>query len=351
MALYKQACNEVIQFLEDLQGTAPALPDVIAGHWRDTVAICRDGMPDWSQAESLCNCMVSVLNRLRSGGADFGQIDGAHGQVLVLLGAMNLGQKHCTKASSHFQQGARRLRERNQKALESLAYFGLALTHKQEKHWSMALVAAQKALNTIRDLPPTDRSTQTKRLEKQIEEEVEAIGDAYRRDTEASKPLPIPIPIVTDIAAGSGVIAEENVEDYLFLDEEHHNGADFGVRVVGDSMRDDCILPGDIVLIRQQPRVENGEIAALVIELGSRRKGVLKRYRFHEKEDLQHWFLESSNPASEHVVVIPSGAKAALIRALFARAIRSGRIRNLIRYYEDAEVTVAGKYVGLVRER
>ncbi len=157
--------------------------------------------------------------------------------------------------------------------------------------------------------------------------------------------MPIPIPIVSSIAAGLGVIPEENIEDYLYLDEDHCNGADFGIRVDGDSMKDAGILNGDIALIRQQPLVEMREIAAIVIETLAGSEGVLKRYHFYEKQaNMRHWYLESSNPASEHLVVIPRGADVPAIQALYA-----GRIHKL-KYYMDAELIIAGKYVGLVRE-
>jgi repressor LexA len=352
MTPYKEACDEIIGFLEDLQGTLLELPEVVVGHWVEATTICKDRMPDWEQAVGLCNCMVAVLNRLQRSRADLSQVDGGQGQISILLGAMYLGQRDWTMASYQFERGARRLRERNHRALESLAYFGRALTHKQEKNWPIALEAAQKALDTIRDLPVNDKSARTKRLEKRIEREIEAITKASLRDTTTSVAMPIPIPIVSDIAAGEAIIVEENVEDYLFLDKDHLYGADFGVRIVGNSMRDAGILPGDIALIRQQPIVETGEIAAVVIKTLVGSEGVLKQYylAYEDQPNLRHWFLRSHNPTSQHLVVIPGGANARAIRNLYYRLIRLGRMRNLIQYYMDAELIVAGKYVGLVRE-
>jgi SOS-response transcriptional repressor LexA len=160
------------------------------------------------------------------------------------------------------------------------------------------------------------------------------------------------IPLVSDIAAGLGVIAEENTEKYLVLDDTFRGVADFGVRVVGDSMIGDGILPGDIALIRQQPRVEMGEIAAVVIITPTVSEGVLKKYHlaYAERSDLAHWFLASSNPTSAHIVAIPSGADVAGIRALYDEAIRSGTMRRVISYYADAELAIAGKYIGVLRK-
>jgi SOS-response transcriptional repressor LexA len=154
------------------------------------------------------------------------------------------------------------------------------------------------------------------------------------------------IPITYDIAAGLGRIAQENIEEYWPLFGGEHKGADFGVRVVGDSMKGHGILSGDIALIRQQSGIEMGEIAAVVVTTRTESEGVLKQYyRYEKRADMQHWFLKSSNPSTEHLVIIPSGANANAIRDLYAKDIQAGRIR----IYENAELSIAGKYVGLVR--
>jgi len=72
------------------------------------------------------------------------------------------------------------------------------------------------------------------------------------------------IPIVGTIAAGIPILAQENIEGYEFTPESM--SADFCLRVKGDSMIGARILDGDIVYIRKQPEVENGEIAAVIIE-------------------------------------------------------------------------------------
>ena len=74
---------------------------------------------------------------------------------------------------------------------------------------------------------------------------------------------PTMIPIVGTIAAGTPILAEENIEGYAPLQDR---AADFALTVKGDSMIGDNIHPGDIVFIRQQPTVEIGEIAAVLID-------------------------------------------------------------------------------------
>lgn len=83
--------------------------------------------------------------------------------------------------------------------------------------------------------------------------------------------MPMPqmrqIPLVGTIACGQPITAVEAVEDIIEIPEHIH--ADFALRCKGDSMINARIYDGDIVYIRQQPKVENGEIAAVLIEDGA----------------------------------------------------------------------------------
>lgn len=72
------------------------------------------------------------------------------------------------------------------------------------------------------------------------------------------------IPILGQIAAGSPVLAEENIEEYFNIDTKIK--ADFALQVKGDSMINANIFQGDIVFIRKQSDLENGEIGAILID-------------------------------------------------------------------------------------
>lgn len=85
------------------------------------------------------------------------------------------------------------------------------------------------------------------------------------------------IPILGKIACGEPILAEENQEGKLMLPEQVN--ADFALICKGDSMIDARIHDGDIVYIQQQPTVENGEIAAVLINNESTLK------RFYQKGD------------------------------------------------------------------
>lgn len=71
------------------------------------------------------------------------------------------------------------------------------------------------------------------------------------------------IPLLGTIAAGAPILADEHIEEYIALSVDVK--ADFALRVRGDSMIDANIFDGDIVFIHQQPTVENGEIAAVML--------------------------------------------------------------------------------------
>ena len=72
------------------------------------------------------------------------------------------------------------------------------------------------------------------------------------------------IPLLGKIACGEPILAVENIETYLIMPDSIN--ADFALTCKGDSMIDARINDGDIVYIREQPVVENGEIAAVLID-------------------------------------------------------------------------------------
>lgn len=102
--------------------------------------------------------------------------------------------------------------------------------------------------------------------------------------------IPMPkmrkIPLVGTIACGVPILALENIEDEVDIPEHVH--ADFALRCKGDSMINARIFDGDIVYIRKQEMVENGEIAAVLID----NDATLKRVRLFE----DHIVLEPENP-------------------------------------------------------
>ena len=74
------------------------------------------------------------------------------------------------------------------------------------------------------------------------------------------------VPIVGHVAAGSPILAQECIEDYLTFDTGGRNGEFFALRVRGESMLNAGILPGDLVVVQQQNTARNGEIVVAMIE-------------------------------------------------------------------------------------
>ncbi len=100
------------------------------------------------------------------------------------------------------------------------------------------------------------------------------------------------VPLVGAIACGEPILAAENIEGEVDVPERIH--ADFALRCKGDSMINARIHDGDIVYIRQQPAVNNGEIAAVLI--GD--EATLKRVYVYE----DHVVLQPENPSYEPLV-------------------------------------------------
>src|SRR5215510_9801787 len=68
------------------------------------------------------------------------------------------------------------------------------------------------------------------------------------------------VPLVGDVAAGTGVLAAEHIEETLPLPEDFTgDGSVFMLRVRGESMIDAGILDGDYVVVRQQPSADPGD--------------------------------------------------------------------------------------------
>lgn len=87
-------------------------------------------------------------------------------------------------------------------------------------------------------------------------------------------------PLLGEIACGKPIFANEDRESYILAGSDIH--ADFCLRAKGDSMINARILDGDIVFIRKQDMVDNGEIAAVAIGDDV----TLKRVFYHPEQDL-----------------------------------------------------------------
>lgn len=95
-------------------------------------------------------------------------------------------------------------------------------------------------------------------------------------------------PLLGTIACGEPIFASEELES--FVEAGTNIKADFCLRAKGDSMINARIQDGDIIFIRKQPMVENGEIAAVIIN----DEVTLKRVYYYSKDSKLS--LNAENP-------------------------------------------------------
>ena len=91
-------------------------------------------------------------------------------------------------------------------------------------------------------------------------------GVSPRPVAEETDPHANQIPVVGNVAAGSPILAEECIEDYLTFDTQGMSGEHFALRVRGESMLGAGILPGDLVVVHRQQDAYNGEIVVALFE-------------------------------------------------------------------------------------
>lgn len=103
-------------------------------------------------------------------------------------------------------------------------------------------------------------------------------------------------PLLGEIACGEPIFATEDRESYIEAGADIK--ADFCLKAKGDSMINARIMDGDIVFIRKQPTVNNGQIAAVIID----DEATLKRvYYYPEKGKLM---LQAENPNYEPLMYV-----------------------------------------------
>jgi repressor LexA len=112
----------------------------------------------------------------------------------------------------------------------------------------------------------------------------------------------VKIPVVGIIRAGEPILAVQNIIGYVELPEDlAKDGEYFGLRVIGDSMNLDRICDGDIVIVRRQSVVNNGEIAVVMVD---NENATIKR--FYKTDSTITLVPHSSNPEHKPRVIDPS---------------------------------------------
>src|SRR5690606_38390356 len=103
------------------------------------------------------------------------------------------------------------------------------------------------------------------------------------------------LPLVGQVAAGTPILAEEHIEEYLQVPEViGGEEGDYVLRVKGDSMKDAGILDGDYVVVQQAEEARDGEIVVALIE----DEATVKRF-YREPDGIR---LQPENDAYEPIV-------------------------------------------------
>jgi repressor LexA len=107
------------------------------------------------------------------------------------------------------------------------------------------------------------------------------------------------VPLVGEIAAGGPILAEERVESVYTLPKELvGDGQLFMLRVRGESMIEAGVMDGDLVVVREQPSVEQGEMCAALIE----GEATVKFFRRTKAGEV---FLDPANERFQPIAVTP----------------------------------------------
>jgi repressor LexA len=132
------------------------------------------------------------------------------------------------------------------------------------------------------------------------------------RDGQGPQHRVVSLPVVGQVAAGTPILAEQNIEDYLPVPADLANGADgFVLKVRGDSMIDAGIFDGDLLIVRCQQTAADGDI--VVARLGD--EATVKRF-FKEGDRIR---LQPENQAMAPIYardVAVEGKAVAVLRRL-----------------------------------
>ena len=124
------------------------------------------------------------------------------------------------------------------------------------------------------------------------------------------------VPLVGRIAAGAPILADEHVEDYVTVPMGFVSGAaHFALRVQGDSMVKAGILDGDVVIVRETPSAEDGEIVAALLPGAGEVEATVKRLKRRRGKVM----LVPENDALEPFEMDPEGTIAGVVVAVLRK--------------------------------
>lgn len=109
----------------------------------------------------------------------------------------------------------------------------------------------------------------------------------------------IEIPVIGRVAAGTPILAEQNIEDTFPIPARYATGGtNYMLKVRGESMIEAGILDGDLILVQQQESAHNGEIVVAMID-GFESEATVKTY-YHEGDHIR---LQPENHTMSPILV------------------------------------------------
>ena len=194
---------------------------------------------------------------------------------------------------SFLQKNIRYLRKKNEWSQDYIAnqlgYKSYTTIQKWEMGTSEPPLKKTKELADLFHVDIDDLINEDLELPNKTEDIVYTIDNIYPIELKR-------FPLLGEIACGIPIYANEDRESYVMAGTDIK--ADFCLKAKGDSMINARIHDGDIVFIRKQEMVENGEIAAIIVNSDS--EATLKRLFYYYDKNLL--ILKAENPAYEDLI-------------------------------------------------
>ena len=124
----------------------------------------------------------------------------------------------------------------------------------------------------------------------------------------------VEVPVVGNVAAGSPILAEENIDDVFPLPARYVSGTNFMLKVRGESMVNVGIFDGDLILVEQKETANNGDIVVAMVD------------GFESEATVKTFYKES-----DHIRLQPENDNMSPIIVKDARIL--GKVKGVFRYY------------------
>ena len=307
------------------------------------------------EALECCRTALDLCDQLKSGNELESNPDTSYAKAIfyACMGTSYLNQRKPEHALDYYHKSRAHFHGNlwHDRWNEGLLWITIGKLYQSTDKLEDALLALQHSLFCFQSVDSDDKDPSD--LIAETKAELKETGQLFqnslksrvkpRRPTRVKPPdvksaKIVRIPLVGKIAAGSPILAEENIEDYLFLNKDYAKDATFALQVQGDSLVNAGVHNEDIVLIREQPVANNGDIVAVILtDIDT--EATLKR--FYEEES--HIRLQPENDAEEPIIIVPRDHDVDPVKARYEQEGIDVQIMA------GVKVDIVGKAVGVLR--